>query len=265
MRLTIFILLCFLSACASQHGLRKTEALPSSMSVSAPVTTESSGKSADTAITSVMRVVCTQTDMGGTGFLHKSGRVITAEHVIANCARNDLLLILANGSQIGITDVLSDPFLDLAVITPAQKISAPALPISDITQMAVGEQVTTWGFPAGYNSLIPLLTVGYLAGVDRVKTSTGLSKPRWVVNAAFNGGNSGGPVLSVATGSVIGVVSSKLAPIPPLIESALTALSEQRSGFVYTKTTGEGKQENVSEGQVVSEVLKYLRSQTHLV
>jgi len=85
------------------------------------------------------------------------------------------------------------------------------------------------------------------------------------VNAAFNGGNSGGPVLNAEDGSVIGVVSSKLAPIPPIIESALMALQQQSSGFMYTKTLPDGSQESISEGRVIGDVLRYLRSQTQLV
>jgi hypothetical protein len=72
-------------------------------------------------------------------------------------------------------------------------------------------------------------------------------------------------VLSQEDGSIIGVVSSKLAPIPSYIESALDALANQKSGFVYTRTLASGKTENISEGQVVAEVLTYLRSQTQLV
>jgi hypothetical protein len=71
--------------------------------------------------------------------------------------------------------------------------------------------------------------------------------------------------LSQEDGSVIGVVSSKLAPIPPYIESALSALANQKSGFTYTRTLITGKTETISEGQVVAEVLTYLRSQTQLV
>ena len=59
---------------------------------------------------------------------------------------------------------------------------------------------------------------------------------QWVVNAAFNRGNSGGPVVLIETGEVIGVVSSKLAPISPTAKSALDALEQQKSGFTYEGT-----------------------------
>ncbi len=64
---------------------------------------------------------------------------------------------------------------------------------------------------------------------------------------------------------MIGVVASKLTPIPPSVESALEALKTQRSGITYKKQHSDGTSENVSEGQVVAEILHYLRSQTQLV
>jgi S1-C subfamily serine protease len=242
-------------------NLTPKDALP----VSAPITTDSSGRHGAIAAKSVMRIICKTTSMGGTGFLHKSGMVITAAHVVEECKIPDLLLILSSGRRINIASVKLDITHDLALVSPVEKIEVPTLPISTESEIPVGTQVTTWGFPAGYNGLSPLLTVGYLAGTDRLPTSGGLSPVRWVVNAAFNSGNSGGPVLSLDDGSVIGVVSTKLAPIPLSIEGALDALSKQQSGFIYTKTLPTGEKVNVSEGQVVAEVLKYLRSQTQLV
>lgn len=247
--------------CSAEQASSVSQTIP----VSAPVTADLAGKSGAVAVSSVMRVICRSTSMGGTGFLHKSGRVITAAHVVADCEPKQVILITSAGKQIEVAGVVVDSVKDLALLQPAAAIGGPSLAISTKTEIPVGTEVTTWGFPAGYSGVQPLLTVGYLAGTDRLPTPSGLSPVRWVVNAAFNGGNSGGPVLSLDDGSIIGVVSSKLAPIPPVTESALEALSNQSSGFVYTKKLPDGTTQNVSEGQVVAEVLKYLRSQTQLV
>ena len=112
---------------------------------------------------------------------------------------------------------------------------------------------------------MPLLSVGYLSGVDQVKGEFGLSPPRWVVNGAFNSGNSGGPVISTEEASVIGIVSSKLAPIPKDVEDALNALRSSRTILMYKRRHPDGTLEDLSEGQIVAEVLHYLRSQTQLV
>jgi hypothetical protein len=85
------------------------------------------------------------------------------------------------------------------------------------------------------------------------------------VNAAFNSGNSGGPLVDVETGDVIGIVDSKLAPISPQTASALNALQSQISGMVYQATGPDGKQTSVSEAQVVALILNELRQQTQLV
>lgn len=236
-----------------------------SLPISALVTTDSPGKMGSVAVQSVMRIICTKTSMGGTGFLHKSGWIITAAHVVANCSKSDLLIMLSNGQQSGVDSIVEDDTLDLAIVKPSSHIGGPALALSGQANMSIGTMVTTWGFPSGYNGLVPLLTVGYLSGTDRLPTPNGLSPARWVVNAAFNSGNSGGPVLDIEHGEVVGVVSSKLAPIPPLIESAIEALSNQKSGFMYTKTLSDGTTQSVSEGEVIAEVLKHLRSQTQLV
>lgn len=262
MKLKVFTLSFILSLILASTTLCQ---LNNSIPISAPITIDSPGKMGTIAAQSVMRIICTKTNMGGTAFLHKSGWIITAAHVVTDCSKNDIIIITSSGQQIKIDSVISDIHLDLAVLKPASKINVPSLELSNKTEILTGSLVTTWGFPSGYNSFTPLLTVGYLAGVDRLMTPIGLSPARWVVNAAFNGGNSGGPVLDIETGNIIGVVSSKLAPIPEIIESALEVLSKQQSGFTYTKTLPDGTTETVSEGQVVGEVLNYLRSQTQLV
>jgi S1-C subfamily serine protease len=85
------------------------------------------------------------------------------------------------------------------------------------------------------------------------------------VNAAFNSGNSGGPLLLIETGEVIGVVSSKLAPISREAASALTALENQQSGFANTATRRDGSTFNIPEGQIVAMILRELRRQVQLV
>ncbi len=252
---------CMYGQIPASHNLEQ-----STLPVSAPLTAETSGKNGEVAIKSVFRIVCESNNMCGTCFLHKSGYVITAAHVVANYTEKDICIITNTGKRISITSVLQDEYLDLAIVKPAEKIQVPTLILRPNHAICVGTQVSTWGFPSGYNSATPLLTVGYLSGIDRFLLENGNPSPlRWVVNAAFNGGNSGGPVLSLEDGSVIGVVSSKLAPIPHYIKSALKTLSAQKSGLQYTKIKTDGTKEQVSEGQIIADILFHLRSQTQLV
>jgi hypothetical protein len=110
-----------------------------------------------------------------------------------------------------------------------------------------------------------MLSVGYLAGIDAYQISPGKIIRKWVVNAAFNGGNSGGPLIHIETGAVFGVVSSKLAPISQETAQILTALENQNSGFVYNATTSDGKPITFTEGQLIGKVLNELRRQVQLV
>lgn len=121
--------------------------------------------------------------------------------------------------------------------------------------------LSTWGYPSGYLGLLPLLAVGYLSGSETVNDGV----VRYVVNAAFNSGNSGGPLLHLETGEVIGVVVGKLAPLPQYIETILDLLAQQRYGLTWTITLPDGTTQTVGEGKVIGDVLQFLRSQTQLV
>jgi hypothetical protein len=172
----------------------------------------------------------------------------------------------ANRQIFSVKAIKRDDLLDLAILSTEPKLeTGRALPVSTNILFAIGSKVSTWGFPSGYGGNMPLLSVGYLAGVGPVKNEFGVTPPQWVVNGAFNLGNSGGPVISTEDGSVIGVVSSKLAVIPPGLEGALTALRNNRNGIQYKFQHADGRVEDFSEAQIVGEVLHYLRSQTQLV
>jgi len=246
-------------ACIASDEQRNT-----SVPVATPINTDSAGKAREIALRSVVRVVCPKEAWAGTGFVHKTGKVITAEHVIHPCS--EILIFSSGGTPIEASAIAIDEDLDIALLVPKSPIGEIGLPISTRTDFVVGAQVSTWGFPAGYTGREPLLSVGYLAGTTPIKRAANGSVIRqWVVNAAFNGGNSGGPLLDIETGEVMGVVASKLAPISPTAASALDALRKQQSGFTYAATRPDGSKFNVSEGQVIELVLQELRNQIQLV
>ena len=269
----IFICMLFLSCISaraeSKQGVGRMQPEKNSskdhIPVTSPMTTDLAGSSGAVAIPSVLRVLCPSKNVGGTGFLHKSGKIITAAHIVAACKPSDLLLVDAVGKYIKISDVVIDNEVDIALLTPDPKLGGKTLSISSKDYFSIGLQVSTWGYPSGYNGLAPLLSSGYLSGIDAVKTASGQLVKRWVVNAAFNKGNSGGPLVDIETSQVIGVVSSKLAPLPSDIESSLKALKSQGSGMMFKKTHSDGTTEEISQAQVIEEVLQYLRSQTQLV
>lgn len=233
--------------------------------VSAPLATDSAGCMGAIATQSVFKIIIPNENRMGTGFLHNSGNVLTAAHVIEGASPTDVIILLADGKKVSVEKIVADPDIDIAILTPKRRIKAKALPFASVGEFSVGTQVSTWGFPAGYNGVQPMLSVGYLSGKDVIRSSSGKIVGRFVVNAAFNAGNSGGPLIDIESGSVIGIVASKLAPMPPYIESAFTALKNDKSISAFTITKSDGTTERISNSQVLEQVLQYLRSQTQLV
>ncbi len=233
--------------------------------VSAPLATDSAGRMGDIATKSVFRLILSKQDRMGTGFLHASGNILTAAHLVEGADPNDVIILMVDSTRIPVEKIVADFNADIAMLTPKMTIKARALPLAVAEHCSVGSQVSTWGFPAGYNGKQPMLSVGYLSGMDLVKSPSGKLVGRFVVNAAFNAGNSGGPLIDIESGSVIGIVASKLAPIPPRIESALKALKNDKTICAFSVTKADGTTETISNSQVLELVLQYLRSQTQLV
>ena len=260
-RIICTLLLGTLWAATTANAL--SNQLLSDVPVSAPIDPNSAGRGGDVAAHSVMRIFCVDHGTFGTGFLHKSGNIITADHVVHDC--RTLELVLSDNTHEAATIAAEDQDRDIAIIKPSAPIKANALQIALNDDFKVGAEVSTWGFPAGYSGLSPMLSVGYLAGIDAARATDGAIVRQWVVNAAFNGGNSGGPLIKIETGEVFGVVSSKLAPITQESAQILKALENQRSGFTYTATTPDGKTITFTEGQLIGRVLAELRQQMQLV
>jgi hypothetical protein len=196
---------------------------------------DSAGRGGDVASQSVVRLICVAQNTVEAGFLHKSGNIITADHVVRGCSAPEM--ILPTGLRATVTVIAAE----------------------------VGTQVSTWGFPGGYFGLSPMLSVGYLAGIDAFKTASGKIIRQWVVNAAFNGGNSGGPLVHIKSGTIFGVVSSKLAPISSDAAYTLQILENQKFGLRYTVKKPDGTEVSFSEAQLVGKVFNELRSQVQLV
>ncbi len=235
--------------------------------VSATVDTDAFGRGGEKAIHSVFKIIDRDSGSTGTGFLHKSGNVITAEHVVRGELKPSL--VLPDGRNIKARIVAKDRDLDLALLSPSSSFRdidlPPALEISNQSVIKIGNQISTWGFPAGYVGNLPMLSTGVISAITKFRTESGQIVDQWVVNAAFNSGNSGGPLLHIETGRVIGVVSSKLAPISQTSKTFLDALKNNRSGVHYTGILPDGSSASLNESQIIAVILEELRSQVQLV
>ena len=207
----------------------------------------------------VFLVYNARTAKKGTGFLIRSGHIITNDHVIHASQPNQIVLVSPDGKQYQVKQIVSDTIRDLAILTPVTKFAGGFI-LGSGDSLMIGTQVYTWGFPLGYNGPSPLLSVGYLSGFNAIMPDQ-ISKKivkHLVINGALNPGNSGGPLIG-SKGQVIGVVQSKHLPITEYLQSALKALEENPSGMQFTATDQNGKQTNFSESQVVAQLLNYYR------
>ena len=93
-------ILAFSGGCSSMQTRADLDSSIAQIPIGAPLETDSAGKAAEGAQKGVTRVICRATSFGGTGFLHKSGVVITAAHVVTDCALGNIAITTASGQQL---------------------------------------------------------------------------------------------------------------------------------------------------------------------
>ncbi len=146
-------------------------------------------------------VVCIQTNSGsGSGFIiNEHGTIVTNRHVVGRDPR--VMVRLDDGRRISGRVSRVHPAADLAIV----RITAPHLqsvPLADSHRVPVGASVAAFGFPLD-SSIGPEITV--TEGIVSAKRSRhGYQELQ--TSAAVNPGNSGGPLVDVATGGVVGVI-----------------------------------------------------------
>lgn len=137
----------------------------------------------------------------GTGFLiGPNGYILTAAHVIGNkCAIN----VLTDRGDYAAQLIKIDHEKDLALLK-IDSSSLPHLPLGQFNGMGRLEEIWTYGYPLGRDlGYSVVATVGHITAMQ----SSG-STSHFLVDAAANPGNSGGPVLN-RRGEVVGVMTGK--------------------------------------------------------
>ena len=140
----------------------------------------------------------------GTGFvIDTKGDILTAEHVVDGA--NKITVRFQDGSTATATLVGTDKTTDTAVIkvnVDASKLHP--LTLGDSSTAAPGQTVVAIGSPFG---LPETMTAGIVSAVDRTITAPNNFSISGAIqtDAAINHGNSGGPLIDVATNSVIGI------------------------------------------------------------
>jgi S1-C subfamily serine protease len=137
----------------------------------------------------------------GTGLLVGPREVVTVEHVVDAASA---IRIERNGKVLGKASVIgADGARDLALLRTEKPISGHRFQISTKAPR-LGDSVAVIGYPLG----LPLsVTKGTVSGLSRVVPIRRVKRRGLIqTDAAVNPGNSGGPVLLLPGGQVIGLV-----------------------------------------------------------
>jgi S1-C subfamily serine protease len=143
---------------------------------------------------------CTESGIG-TGFLLGPRLIATVDHVVDGMTS---IRLLKNGRSVGLGTVIGeDPARDIALVRSDHAIKGFHFTLAGRLPR-LGEDVVAIGFPLG----LPLTpTRGVVTGLHRAVPFAGILRRRLLqTDAAVNPGNSGGPLLSLETGEVVGLV-----------------------------------------------------------
>ena len=169
---------------------------------------------------SIVRIICSDINSQGSGFLvSPEGFVVTNFHVVAKVKlfQGFLSYDYSKGICVEIKgipynaslaiDINSDkPFIyDYAILKVDGLSSAPHLEIIDPTDIRRGDKVICLGYPLDFETMIA--TDGIVSAIVHGPSHlNALFQMRTIVsNALIQFGNSGGPMIHIDTGKVIGI------------------------------------------------------------
>jgi hypothetical protein len=137
----------------------------------------------------------------GTGFLIGPRLVATVEHVVDGATS---IKLVRDGKTLAVGTVIGDdPVRDVALVQSNKRLSGYVFQFASGAP-ALGDSVAALGFPLG----LPLsLSQGSISGTHRTIPIDGVNRRELIqTDAAVNPGNSGGPLLSLDTGRVDGLI-----------------------------------------------------------
>lgn len=194
----------------------------------------------------------------GTGFFIDANGIIATNNHVVEGARN-VTIILHDSRQVPGTVLWTDEANDLAIVRVDDVRVPGVVTIGNSDNIRVGEGVIAIGNPLSAD-FAGTVTHGIVSAKNRQVRVTGGTAEYIQIDAAINGGNSGGPLFNMK-GEVIGINSAKIAqtgiegiafsiPINVLMEK-LGSNSETRNQT----------NEPVSIGVAVQDIPEELRAQ----
>ncbi|HYF93827.1 MAG TPA: trypsin-like peptidase domain-containing protein [Symbiobacteriaceae bacterium] len=176
----------------------------------------------------------------GTGFVYKSGIIITNAHVVENAQELKILYPDKTTEVVTPNQIFADATSDVAVIK-VKNTSITPVTLGNSDTVTVGETVVAVGNPLGFR-LGNSVSSGILSGVGR---AVGSAYPFLQVDAAINPGNSGGPLFNLK-GEVIGINSAKMAEIG--VEGLAFAIPINTAKQIAETLIKDGKVERATLG-----------------
>lgn len=152
----------------------------------------------------------------GTGFsIDDKGDILTADHVVTNAS--DVVVEYNDGSNskmFTVYGIRHVPELDLAILYVNTPIPPVKLQDGNFDSSRVGSSVAFIGFPLttpldGKNYPVQTSVKGSVSSIVPF-TYKNDKVPVYILGGTANHGNSGGPVFSLKTGEVIGIINQKI-------------------------------------------------------
>jgi len=136
----------------------------------------------------------------GSGFIISAdGVVMTNSHVVRGA--DEVVVILADGSEFKAREIKADDFSDVAVLRIDTDRKLPTLPLGDDANVEIGDWVLAFGSPFGLDRTV---TQGIISAKSRGLRNLPSRQEFLQTDAAINPGNSGGPLVNMR-GEVIGI------------------------------------------------------------
>ncbi len=136
--------------------------------------------------------------IGSGVIIDRTGIILTNNHVVAGA--DEVMIELADGEQLKVTDIKTDERTDLAVLRVEADHPLPAARLGDSDSMEIGDWVLAVGCPFELDLTV---SAGIISGKGR-SIRAGKRASFLQTDAAINPGNSGGPLVNL-DGEVVGI------------------------------------------------------------
>ncbi|WP_078428601.1 S1C family serine protease [Alkalihalobacterium alkalinitrilicum] len=154
---------------------------------------------------SVVMIEVEKTGSTGSGFFYNNkGDVITNAHVVAGA--QEVKVKLADTSEHIGTVIGISTDIDVALVRVTDLEGIKPLPLAKEIFAELGDEVLALGSPLGFQNTV---TTGIISGVNRsFELENYQYDNAYQISAPIAKGNSGGPLISLSTGDVIGINSA---------------------------------------------------------